>query len=71
VNGPCVRQQELIEQVQQHLIRLSELARREASLVATEEEAVWLAVDKEIENELGEKERALGALREHQREHGC
>jgi hypothetical protein len=30
-----------------------------------------MAIDKEIENTLGEKERALGALREHQREHGC
>jgi hypothetical protein len=52
-------------------MRLSELARQEAEAVKNRNDETWLAIDKEIENELGRKERALGALKEHQREHGC
>ena len=57
--------------VQGHLLRLSELARKEAGLIGARDEGEWMAVDREIELDLGEKERSLGALREHQKEHGC
>jgi hypothetical protein len=30
-----------------------------------------LAIDKEIETTIGEKERAMGALLEHRQAHGC
>ena len=53
-----------------HLMRLSDLAREEATLIS-KPNGRWLAVDKEIELELGEKERALGALRQHREDHGC
>ena len=69
--GPCSRQQQFIEQVQRHLIRLSELAREEALIIASQNDNTWLAIDKQIEHELGEKERCLGALHEHRAEHGC
>ena len=71
MSGPCARQQELIEQVQRHLIRLSELAREEVGIVGPQGRTKWLAIDQEIERELGEKERSLGALQEHRKEHGC
>ncbi len=67
---PCLRQQELIAGVQRHLARLAQLARAEEELISDRSEA-WLAIDKEIEMEIGEKERAMGALRQHRREHGC
>jgi len=69
--GPCERQQALIAKVQMHLTRLSDLAREEAGLIANPNSDRWIVVDKEIELELGEKERTLGALRQHREEHGC
>ena len=71
MSGPCTRQQELIEEVQRHLIRLSELAREEAGLIGSKDDTKWLAIDQEIERELGAKERCLGALREHRDQHDC
>ena len=68
---PCRRQQELIAAVQKHLLRLAALARTESEVISGESENAWMAVDREIENELGEKERAMGALKQHRAEHGC
>jgi hypothetical protein len=62
--------QELINKVQRHLLRLAELAHEEAALVSWNDPR-WKEVDQAIENVLGEKERALGALKEHRKEHGC
>jgi len=67
---PCARQHELLEKVQRHLLRLAELAHEEAGVIAKNDPR-WKDLDKTIENELGEKERTLGALREHQHQHGC
>ncbi len=68
---PCQRQQELMSEVQQHLVRLAELARAEVEAINTKDEKVWMAIDKQIEATLGDKERSLGALRAHRSEHGC
>ena len=68
---PCVRQEELVAETQRHLIRLAELARQESEAIATRNEALILAIDQDIENTLGLKERALGALHEHRNVHGC
>ncbi len=66
----CLRQQELIAEVQRHLVRLAQLARAESELISGDSEA-WLEIDKEIELQIGEKERSMGALRQHREEHGC
>jgi hypothetical protein len=68
---PCQRQQELMEKVQYHLIRIADLSRATAEAVANQNENLVRELDKQVESELGSKERALGALREHRREHGC
>jgi hypothetical protein len=68
---PCVRQSELVKETQHHLIRLSELAKIESEAIASRDENLILAIDRDIENTLGLKERALGALHEHRKEHGC
>ena len=60
-----------MQEVQRHLIRLAELAREEAAVITEKDNPRWLDVDKRIEQVLGEKERAIGALNEHRREHGC
>lgn len=57
--------------VQQHLVHLAELARAEAEAITSKSDNTWLAIDREIENVVGEKERALGAFKQHQTEHGC
>jgi len=66
----CTRQEELVAETQRHLIRL-ELAKQESEAISTRNEALILALDQDIENTLGLKERALGALHEHRSVHGC
>jgi hypothetical protein len=67
----CQRQQELIAETQSHLLRLSELSRAQAEALIHGSENLVMEIDQQIETTLGEKERALGALKEHRREHGC
>lgn len=69
--APCVVKQQLIDVVQKHLIRLSHLAKETAEALRRGDNGRVDETDREIERELGEKERAMGALREHSREHGC
>jgi len=69
--GPCAHQQELIEVVRKHLARIAELSRDTAEALAAGEMGRAMEFDKEIELELGEKERDMGALHEHKKEHGC
>ena len=58
----CLRQQELIEEVQRHLIRISELTRTIAEALASGNEHFAAELDKEVDLELGRKERGMGAL---------
>jgi hypothetical protein len=62
---------QLMTEVQQHLTHLAELARAEAEAISCKSDNTWLAIDREIEHAVGEKERSLGALKQHQNEHGC
>jgi hypothetical protein len=67
----CAEQQRLMKEVQCHLIRISELSRATVEAVAARNENLTRELDKQVEAELGEKERALGALRQHRLDHGC
>ena len=69
--SPCLRQQELIEDVQRHLIRISELTRAIAEALANKNENLAAELDKQVDLELGLKERGMGALHQHRKEHGC
>ena len=68
---PCLEQQRLMEIVQDHLIRIADLSRATADAVGNRNENLTLELDSEVEKEIGAKERALGALRQHREEHGC
>jgi len=68
---PCLRQQELIDEVQRHLIGISELTRSIAEALANGNEILAAELDKEVDLELGRKERGVGALRQHRKDHGC
>lgn len=60
-----------MHEVQDHLRRLAELAREEIEAINSKDETTWMKIDRQIEATLGEKERTLGALREHRSTHGC
>jgi hypothetical protein len=68
---PCPLQQELIEKVQRHLLNISELTRAIAEAIVNRNENTAAELDKQVDLELGLKERAMGALHEHRKEHGC
>jgi hypothetical protein len=57
-----MEQQGLIERVQKHLLRIAELSRATADAVANRNENLTRQLDIQVEKEIGEKERALGAL---------
>jgi hypothetical protein len=67
----CLRQQEIIHEIQGHLIRLAELAHAVASALENRNENLAHQIDREIELQLGAKERGMGKLEEHRKEHGC
>ncbi len=66
----CPEQMRLIEKVRFHLKRIAELSDLTAGALGMDMERVT-EFDKQTELEIGEKERALGALRQHTFEHGC
>ena len=68
---PCTQQQELINQVQEHLMRISELTRATAEALRNGNENFAAELDKQVDIEFGKKERAMGALQQHRKEHGC
>jgi hypothetical protein len=70
-HGACLQQQELIEAVRIHLLRISELTRDVAAALAAKDEDLATKLDKEVDLELGLKERAMGALHQHRKEHCC
>jgi hypothetical protein len=68
---PCPRQQELIEDVQRHLIRIPELTRDALEARANRNENLAAELDKQVDLELWLAERNMGALHQHRKEHGC
>jgi hypothetical protein len=68
---PCREQQSLIDCVQSHLLRIADLSRDTAAAVASRNENLTRELDVLVEREIGAKERALGALRQHRKDHGC
>jgi len=67
----CAQKQTLMQHVQDHLIRIAELSRATAEAIANEAENLVRELDKQVEREIGAKERCLGALRQHRHDHGC
>jgi hypothetical protein len=67
----CARQQQLMDEAQSCLVRIADLARAEAEALTNGTENIAMEIDRQIEHAIGEKERAIGALREHRKEHGC
>jgi len=53
------------------LAKLAELTSTHLTLFRERDHSGAMQIDKEIENTIGEKERAIGPLRQHLKEHKC
>lgn len=54
-----------------HLMEMAALSKEEADVVPMGDRDAIDELDKRIEAKIGEKERSLGALKQHRGEHGC
>ena len=52
-------------------MRISELTRATAEALRNGNENFAAELDKQVDIEFGKKERAMGALHQHRKEHGC
>jgi len=67
----CPQYTELEATVETALARLSHVTTEQLDLFRSRKFNSVMRVDKELENLVGEKERAIGALRQHVKEHKC
>jgi hypothetical protein len=67
----CARRDELTFQAEEMIRRIIEHSKGAAEALHRHDYAALVQLDRDLETALGEKERALGALREHQLTHGC
>lgn len=68
----CVIREELLNQATSILNKIREtMERQHQVLYGDGVSPQFLQYDRELENLMGEKERAIGALRQHDQEHGC
>ena len=69
--APCLQLQEIMREVQDHLMALAELSRAAAIALQNHNENLAREIDLQIELELGAKERSMGKLEQHHKDHGC
>ena len=67
----CPEHARLQREVEDVLQRLKELTASQLQAFRSRSSAEFARLDRELENTIGEKERAFGALRQHIREHHC
>jgi len=68
----CEKRDELLATTNSILKKLHTVTERQREVVGIDGiSPAFLHLDKELELLMGEKERAVGALREHDEEHGC
>lgn len=68
----CEKHNELLAEADAILAKLHALTAHQRTIVGADGVSKrFLQLDQELELMMGEKERAIGALREHDEEHGC
>ena len=70
-NSKCAECARLQYDVITTLERLEELIAQQLEAFRSNDQATFMRLDKELELTIGTKERAIGALREHSKEHGA
>ncbi len=67
----CPRREELTAEVEAALQKIIEASKSAQEAIRGDNEPDLMRFDRELESAVGRNERALGALEEHKREHGC
>ena len=67
----CEHNEQLSKEAEAILAKVASLTKAQLAAFLDNDQAQLMQLDKELELAVGAKERCLGALREHQREHNC
>ncbi len=67
----CSTRAELAAEVESVLQEIVDLTTQQLDHFRAGTHTVMMDLDRKLENAIGKKERAIGALREHTREHKC
>jgi len=67
----CADYAQLENVVNENLEALLKLATHQLEIFKSKDYAAFMRLDKDLENMVGKKERSVGALRQHAKEHGC
>ena len=67
----CAEYAQLEREVTEILEYLSQLTQKQAEVFSTGNHGEFMRLDKELELSVGRKERAVGALRQHAKDHQC
>jgi hypothetical protein len=67
----CAEYKQLQKEVETHLTKITELTTSQLRAFQLNDQITFARLDKELENAMGEKERRIGAARQHAKEHGC
>jgi hypothetical protein len=68
---PCPEQERLRAEVHAILTEIDRLNEDSIKALAAWEDERLMAIDKELETLMGQKERVYGALFQHRNDHGC
>jgi hypothetical protein len=71
VMARCETKAKLVEDVQHSLADLIHLSHRASEAITVEAAGTVAAIDRLIELTFGRQERAMGALTQHMKDHGC
>lgn len=71
MKGQCEEYDRLQSDVEQVLADINQVTTLQLQLFRAHDLPQFMRVDKELENLVGKKERAFGALRQHAAEHNC
>jgi len=71
VPASCRRRADLAKTVEEVLQKITQLTKRQLAAFRRHDEAELMRLDKQLELTVGLKERSIGALRQHEKEHGC
>ena len=67
----CAEEQKLVADVQILLAQIIDINKATIEAVSNHDHARIHQLDKDLEQAVGAKERAMGAWQQHRREHGC
>lgn len=67
----CAELTRLNAEVAEVLENLTDLTKRQLEAFLAHDHALFMRLDKELENTVGVKERRVGAQRQHVKDHGC